>query len=104
MAGANTLETRLVAKVYPNPTTKDAKVFFQNLIITPTGELGKIDEGPVSDFRTVNNGILAVDMPNFYLAYGDVQTHLRLPDPHLRHVGRRNLHSTRRAHASLRRR
>ena len=69
VAGANTLETRLVARVYPNPTTKDAKVFFQNLIITPTGELGKIDEGQVSNFRTVNNGILAVDMPNFYLAH-----------------------------------
>ncbi len=69
VAGANTIATRLVARVYPDPTTRNAKVFFQNLIITPTGELGKIDEGQVSNFRTVNNGILAVDMPNFYLAH-----------------------------------
>ena len=39
--------------VYPNPSTQNAKVYFQNLIVTPTGELGKIDEGQVSNFRTV---------------------------------------------------
>ncbi len=69
VAGANTVQTRLVARVYPDPTTKDAKVFFQNLVVTPTGELGKIDEGQVSNFRTVNNGILAIDMPDFYMAH-----------------------------------
>jgi hypothetical protein len=69
VAGANTTSTRLVTRVYPNPTTGDAQVFFQNLIVTPTGELGKIDEGQVSNFRTVEDGILAVDMPDFYLAH-----------------------------------
>ena len=39
--------------------------------MTPTGELGKIDVGQVSNFRTVQNGILAIDMPNFYLAHTD---------------------------------
>ena len=69
VAGAITTSTRLVATVYPDPTSKNAKVFFENLIVTPTGELGKIDQGQVANFRTVNNGILAVDMPNFYLAH-----------------------------------
>ena len=69
VAGANTTSTRLVTRVYPNPTTGDAKVFFQNLIVTPTGELGKIDVGQVSNFRTVSTGILAIDMPDFYMAH-----------------------------------
>jgi hypothetical protein len=69
VAGANTLSTRLVARVFPNPSTGDSQVFFQNLIVTPTGELGKIDEGQVSNFRSVSDGILAVDMPDFYLAH-----------------------------------
>jgi hypothetical protein len=69
VAGAITTSTRLVARVYPDPSTKNAKVYFQNLIVTPTGELGKIDQGQVSNFRTVSNGILAVDMPDFYLAH-----------------------------------
>ena len=37
--------------------------------MTNTGELGKIDIGQVSNFRTVQNGIYAIDMPNFYLAH-----------------------------------
>ncbi len=69
VAGAITTSTRLVARVYPDPTTGNAKVYFQNLVVTPTGELGKIDEGQVSNFRTVANGILAIDMPDFYLAH-----------------------------------
>ena len=69
VAGAITTSTRLVATVYPDPQTKDAKVYFQNLVITPSGELGKIDVGQVSNFRTVQNGILAIDMPDFYLAH-----------------------------------
>jgi len=69
VAGAISTETRLVGKVYPNPTNANARVYFQNLIVTPTGELGKIDVGQVSNFRTVQNGILAIDIPNFYLAH-----------------------------------
>src|SRR5262245_9055670 len=38
VAGANSTATRLVATVYPNPETRNSKVFFQNLIVTPTGE------------------------------------------------------------------
>ena len=72
VAGAITTSTRLVARVYPDPTTQNAKVYFENLIVTPTGELGKIDQGQVSNFRTVSNGILAVDMPNFYLAHTEL--------------------------------
>ncbi len=71
VAGSITTSTRLVGTVFPNPVGKNAKVFFQNLIVTPTGELGKIDAGQVSNFRTVSNGILAVDLPNFYLAHTD---------------------------------
>jgi hypothetical protein len=69
VAGAITTSTRLVATVFPDPTTHNSKVFFQNLVVTPTGELGKIDQGQVSNFRSVANGILAVDMPDFYLAH-----------------------------------
>ncbi len=71
VAGAITTQTRLVGTVFPNPTTKNAKVYFENLIVTQTGELGKIDEGQVSNFRSVQNGILAVDMPDFYMAHTD---------------------------------
>jgi hypothetical protein len=69
VAGAITTSTRLVGTVFPNPVGKNAKVFFENLIVTPTGELGKIDQGQVSNFRTVANGINAIDMPDFYLAH-----------------------------------
>jgi hypothetical protein len=69
VAGALTTQTRLVTTVYPDPSTRNAKVFFENLVVTPTGELGKLDQGQVSNFRSVQNGILAIDMPNFYLAH-----------------------------------
>ena len=68
VAGAITTSTRLVGTVFPDPTSRNAKVFFQNLIVTPTGELGKIDVGQVDNFRTVSNGILGVDIPDFYMA------------------------------------
>ncbi len=42
---------------------------FKTCCVTDTGELGKIDVGQVSNFRTVQNGIYAIDMPNFYLAH-----------------------------------
>ncbi len=71
VAGAITTATRLVATVKPT-ATGEARVFFQNLIVSPTGELGKIDVGQVSNFRSVQNGILAVDMPNFYLAHTEI--------------------------------
>ncbi len=73
--------------------------------MTPTGELGKIDMGQVSNFRTVQNGIYAIDMPDFYLAHTETTT----PSvPSLIHtggdVGRTDRHPPGRYHASFRRR
>ena len=45
---------------------------FENLNVTPTGELGKIDLGQVDNFRSVQNGIEAIDMPDFYLAHTEL--------------------------------
>jgi hypothetical protein len=69
VAGAISSETRLVGKVYPNPNNRSDRVHFQNLVVTPTGELGKIDVAQVSNFRTTQNGILAIDMPHFFMAH-----------------------------------
>jgi hypothetical protein len=68
IAGSITSETRVVGVVYPAPGSA-GQVYFQNLVVTPTGELGKIDEGQVSNFRTVQNGIEAIDMPNFWMGH-----------------------------------
>jgi hypothetical protein len=68
VAGSITSETRLVGVVYPAPGSA-GQVYFQNLIVTPTGELGKIDEGQVNNFRLVQNGIEAIDMPNFWMGH-----------------------------------
>ncbi len=62
VGGAVTSETRLVGTVVP-AADGNANVYFQNLIVTPTGELGKIDTGQVSNFRTAQEGIEAIDMP-----------------------------------------
>jgi hypothetical protein len=69
VGGAISTETRLVGKITPNPTNGVPNVYFQNLVVTPTGELGKIDVQQVNNFRTVQNGIAAIDMPDFYLAH-----------------------------------
>jgi hypothetical protein len=69
VSGATTDRTRLVGTVYPNPETGNARVYFQNLNVGATGELGKIDLAQVSNFRSVQNGIHTIDMPNFYLAH-----------------------------------
>jgi hypothetical protein len=68
VAGAITSETRLVGVVHP-AAGSTGRVYFQNLLVTPTGELGKIDQGQVSNFRLVQNGIEAIDMPNFWLGH-----------------------------------
>jgi hypothetical protein len=68
VAGSISTQTRLVGTVTPN-SGGDAQVFFENLNVTNTGELGKIDIGQVNNFRTVQNGIYAIDMPDFYLAH-----------------------------------
>jgi len=69
VSGSTTDRTRLVGTVYPNPETGNARVYFQNLNVGSTGELGKIDVLQVSNFRSVQNGIHVVDIPNFYLAH-----------------------------------
>jgi hypothetical protein len=68
IAGSISTETRLVGTVTPN-SGGNANVYFENLNVTNTGELGKIDVGQVDNFRTVQNGIYAIDMPDFYLAH-----------------------------------
>ncbi len=68
VGGSITSETRLVGTVVP-AANGDSNVYFENLIVTPTGELGKIDLGQVSNFRTAQEGIAAIDMPTFYLAH-----------------------------------
>ena len=68
VAGSISTQTRLVGTVTPN-SGGNANVYFENLNVTNTGELGKIDVGQVSNFRTVQNGIYAIDMPDFYLAH-----------------------------------
>ena len=53
--------------------------------VTPTGELGKIDIGQVSNFRTVQNGIYAIDMPDFYLAHTETtKPSIAVADSHRR--------------------
>jgi hypothetical protein len=70
VGGAVTSQTRLVGTVVP-AADGNANVYFENLVVTPTGELGKIDVGQVANFRTQQNGIAAIDMPGFYLAHTD---------------------------------
>ncbi len=74
VSGATTDRTRLVGTVYPSPETGDARVYFQNLNVGATGELGKIDILQVSNFKSVQNGIHAIDMPDFYLAHTETTT------------------------------
>lgn len=68
VGGAITSETRLVGTVTPAPDG-DSNVYFQNLVVTPTGELGKIDTGQINNFRQQQLGIAAIDMPDFYMAH-----------------------------------
>ncbi len=73
VSGSISTETRLVGTVKPGPSG-DTNVYFENLNVTATGELGKIDVGQVDNFRSVQNGIYAIDMPNFYLAHTETTT------------------------------
>ena len=70
VGGSITSETKLVGTVTPAPDG-NSNVYFENLVVTPTGALGKIDTGQVSNFRTQQNGIASIDMPNFYMAHTD---------------------------------
>ena len=47
----------------------NSNVYFENLVVTPTGQLGKIDSGQVTNFKQQQLGIAAIDMPDFYMAH-----------------------------------
>ncbi len=68
VGGSVTSETRLVGTVTPAPNG-DSNVYFQNLLVTPSGSQGRIDQGQVNNFRQQQLGIAAIDMPNFYMAH-----------------------------------
>ncbi len=70
VGGSITSETKLVGTVTPAPDG-NSNVYFQNLVVTPTGELGKIDTGQVANQRVQQNGIASIDMPDFYMAHTD---------------------------------
>lgn len=68
VGGAISSETRLVGTVTPG-SNGASQVYFQNLIVTPTGELVGIDQQNVSFNHTAQEGILAIDMPDFWMGH-----------------------------------
>src|SRR5262249_42668559 len=68
VAGAITSQTSLVGTVIPAATGAD-QVHFENLVVSLTGELGNIDPGRVKFNKVLQNGIGAIDMPNFWLTH-----------------------------------
>ena len=71
IGGSISSQTRLVGKVTP-AAGGDGKVFFQNLHVTSSGQLPKLDANDTSNNKQVQNGISAVDMPQFYLGHTDL--------------------------------
>src|SRR5271157_3790064 len=68
VSGTITAESRLVGKVTFVPANSDGRVFFQQLTINNTGEYGQLNPALVHPrASTPQNGIAAVDMPNFWL-------------------------------------
>jgi hypothetical protein len=68
VSGTVTTQSRLVGKVTFVPTGSDGRVFFQQLTIANTGAYGHLDPNLVRPrITTPQNGIAAVDMPNFWL-------------------------------------
>ena len=68
VSGTITAESRLVGKVTFVPTNSDGRVFFQQLTIDNTGEYGQLNPALVRPrASTPQNGIAAVDMPDFWL-------------------------------------
>ena len=68
VSGTITAESRLVGKVTYVPANSDGRVFFQQLTIDNTGEYGQLNPALVHPrASTPQNGIAAVDMPNFWL-------------------------------------
>ena len=71
VSGTITAESRLVGKVTFVPANSDGRVFFQQLTINNTGEYGQLNPALVHPrASTPQNGIAAVDMPNFWLRTG----------------------------------
>jgi hypothetical protein len=70
VAGAITSETRLVGTVIPG-ANGGRQVHFQNLIVPESGALGPIDLNRLTfaKLKLVQNGIDAIDMPDFWLAH-----------------------------------
>ncbi len=68
VSGTITAESRLVGKVTYVPANSDGRVFFQQLTINNTGEYGQLNPALVRPrASTPQNGIAAVDMPDFWL-------------------------------------
>jgi len=68
VSGTITAESRLVGKVTYVPANSDGRVFFQQLTINNTGEYGQLNPALVHPRASIpQNGIAAVDMPNFWL-------------------------------------
>jgi len=68
VSGTITAESRLVGKVTYVPASSDGRVFFQQLTIDNTGEYGQLNPALVRPrASTPQNGIAAVDMPDFWL-------------------------------------
>ena len=68
VSGTVTSQSRLVGKVTFVPAGSDGRVFFQQLTIDNTGAYGHVDPNVVHPRITApQNGIAAVDMPNFWL-------------------------------------
>jgi len=70
VSGTVTSESRLVGKVTFVPKGSDGKVFFQQLTIDNTGAYGQLNPALVHPkASTPQNGIAAVDMPDFWLGW-----------------------------------
>src|SRR5208337_5347143 len=71
VSGTVTSESRLVGKLVKEGTGPDAgKVFFQQLTIDNTGAYGQLNPALVHPrASTPQNGIAAVDMPDFWLGW-----------------------------------
>ena len=68
VSGTVTSESRLVGKVTYVPANSDGRVFFQQLTIDNTAEYGELNTALVHPKAlTPQNGIAAVDIPNFWL-------------------------------------
>jgi hypothetical protein len=68
VSGTVTAQSRLVGKVTYVPPGSDGRVFFQQLNINSTGAYGFLDPALVRPkLQAAQNGIAAVDIPNFWL-------------------------------------